>query len=72
MSGLPEEIWQRVASYMRAQDWARASGTCKTTWKLELQSVKIMACDGLGVLGRHSVPSNDTLLPACVSILLPV
>ncbi len=49
---LPDEIWQKIASHMSIKDWAKASGMCKTTWILQLHSVKVTGSQSLGVPGK--------------------
>ncbi|EIE26872.1 hypothetical protein COCSUDRAFT_59379 [Coccomyxa subellipsoidea C-169] len=40
-TSLPPEIWQAIARYLSARDWARVAGVCKTTWQLRLPEVRI-------------------------------
>ncbi len=49
---LPEEIWQNVASRLSLRDWARASGLCRTTWKLQLLDVVVKDDDNIGASGE--------------------
>ncbi len=38
---------------MDVRDWARVSGLCRTTWQLQLSSVKITQKSNLGVSGEQ-------------------
>ncbi len=38
---LPGEVWLKIADHMNIYDWAKASGTCKATWQLQLETVCI-------------------------------
>ncbi|KAK9904081.1 hypothetical protein WJX75_003999 [Coccomyxa subellipsoidea] len=55
---LPGDVWRNVASHMDLWDWVRASGLCKTTWKLELDSVKVSDSRILGVEGARWMTSR--------------
>lgn len=52
---LPEDVWRKIGSLMNLQHWARISGVCKTTWKLELECVDIRVSDNdrVGVHGEQ-------------------
>ncbi|BDA46074.1 hypothetical protein COCOBI_08-1660 [Coccomyxa sp. Obi] len=38
---LPAEVWLKIAEHMKIDEWARASGTCKAAWQLQLDVVRI-------------------------------
>ncbi len=42
---LPETVWERIASVMPLKDWARASGTCRNTARVQLETVNIVTRD---------------------------
>ncbi len=48
----PQEVWQKIVSHLGVRDWAQVSGTCKATWNMELQDVRISGCDRLGNAGK--------------------
>ncbi|EIE18828.1 hypothetical protein COCSUDRAFT_59759 [Coccomyxa subellipsoidea C-169] len=48
---LPQEVWQKIASHLGVRNWAQVSGTCKATWNVELQDVRVYECDRLGNAG---------------------
>ncbi len=48
---LPEDVWRNVASHMTLREWARVSGLCKSTWKLDLHSILVPEQGSLGVQG---------------------
>ena len=36
---LPEEAWLKIASHLSLKEWAKAAGTCKQLWNLQLDII---------------------------------
>ncbi len=41
MEMLPPEVWRTIAGHLSMREWAQVAGTCKTTWKLQLDTIDI-------------------------------
>ncbi len=59
---LPPEIWQRIARYLGPTEWAKVAGMCRSTWRLQLDSVRMKPwykneklCDK----GANAVPADE-------------
>ncbi|BDA48226.1 hypothetical protein COCOBI_11-4860 [Coccomyxa sp. Obi] len=46
---LPMEVWARIAAHMSLQDWAKASGTCRSTRAVRLKNLNIKHSPAPGV-----------------------
>lgn len=55
LRALPEEIWRMIASYMDVKQWAKTSGLCKTTWKLQLDSIELSPYDVTEMPGEQHI-----------------
>ena len=40
-SHLTEEIWQNISSHLSAKEWAKAAGTCKTSYIMSLKWARL-------------------------------
>lgn len=44
-----------IASYMDVKQWAKTSGLCKTTWKLQLDSIELSPYDVTEMPGEQHI-----------------
>lgn len=42
---LPIESWQKIASYMSIRDWAKVSGSCRSTSHMPLMKIQLTGLD---------------------------
>ncbi|EIE18831.1 hypothetical protein COCSUDRAFT_59762 [Coccomyxa subellipsoidea C-169] len=62
----PPDVWRIIAGHLTLNEWARISGTCKTTWQLQLDELHLTWRQGLHAADRQYLGS----LKAATIVLL--
>jgi hypothetical protein len=47
----PPDVWRIITKYLTIREWAQVSGTCRTTWQLELDMIKLDTCSLINAEG---------------------
>ncbi|BDA45359.1 hypothetical protein COCOBI_07-1460 [Coccomyxa sp. Obi] len=69
---LPAELWARVAAHMSLRDWARASGTCRSTKAVCLKNLTIKNIPAAGVQWASRMLDTADVLCSSAHSLRPI
>ena len=47
---LPPDVWRIISKKLTIREWARVSGTCRTTWQLQLDMIDLIHWNAEGLL----------------------